>query len=226
MRHAAELGVECLQFGTDFGIETHSTGFKWHWQHHQHSFDAQPCLLGDYQLRNIASVLMAVECLSDLLPVSQAAIDHAVKTSRVKGRLQITEGRIPLILDVAHNPQAVMALRDNLPQSLNFSRLHAVFGILSDKDVLSIIDIIGPMIESWHLVGIETARGQSAAKLRASMLEYGIQSSMDCFDSVADALRSARSISEPGDAILVFGSFVVVGDALRMLQKSSAAELI
>ncbi|MEN8178549.1 MAG: bifunctional tetrahydrofolate synthase/dihydrofolate synthase [Pseudomonadota bacterium] len=219
LQQAADLGAQCFQFGRDFRIEPHAEGFSWHGQHHQQRFNTRPSLLGDFQLQNAASVLMAVECLSDCLPVRQAAIEQAMKTSRLKGRLQIIEGDIPIILDVAHNPQAVMALRDNLPEYLDEIRLHAVFGLLSDKDVESIIDIIGPSIESWHLVGIESERGQSAAQLQACLEAAGIERIIGSYDSVAKALNSARSTAEPGDAVLVFGSFVIVGEALGMLEK-------
>ena len=220
LAHAAELGANCFQSGRDFSIQRSEQGFVWNAKHHHYVYNFRPGLLGDFQLQNASSVLMAIKCLSETLPVEQTAIEQGIKTSRLMGRLQILPGEIPVILDVAHNPQAVMALRDNLPQFADFSRLHAVFGLLSDKDVASIIDIMGPMIASWHLVSIDTARGQSANQLRACLHEAGIQQNIECCDSVAEALRSARSTAGPGDAILVFGSFIIVGEALSMLQKS------
>ena len=225
LEHARNIGAVCLRFGMDFTLERQEVGFTWHGRSHRQVFEHNPSLVGDFQFRNAALVLMTVECFSDVLPVTPGEIAMAMQTTRLKGRFQRINGDIPIILDVAHNPQSVMTLRDNLAQLTSGSRLHAVFGLLSDKDLGSILRLIEPMIDSWHLVGIETSRGQSARQLMSAMRKSGVETRISAFASVSEALDSARAAATVGDAILIFGSFIVVGQALDLLEKNGAAEL-
>lgn len=226
LTYAAELGADCLQLGRDFAINPLCTGYRWQGRRGEHISTTRPALPGEFQWRNLACARMAVECLADALPVTESAIDRGVASSRLKGRMQIFDGEIPLILDVAHNAQAVTALCENLRTMLPEHRLHAVFGLLSDKDLGAILQPISPMIESWYLVSIETARGQSAQQLAGRLRDTGIQGPIGCFDNVAAAVDAAKSAAVQGDAILVFGSFILVGAALVLLEKPDASSLI
>ncbi|MDJ0807439.1 MAG: bifunctional tetrahydrofolate synthase/dihydrofolate synthase [Gammaproteobacteria bacterium] len=225
-QHAFEIGAECLQLGRDFRVEADATGFSWSGPHQQYHIRRMPSESADHQLRNAATALMAVDRLSEALPVAREAVLRAMESSRLKGRLQIVDNEIPLLLDVAHNPQAVRILCDSLPKMLPGKRIHAVFGLLSDKDVATIMEIISPRIASWYLVDTGSERGQSAAQLQARMAAAGVQRIVAGFASAVEALASARVGAQTGDAILVFGSFVIVGQVLETLEKSAHNELI
>jgi dihydrofolate synthase/folylpolyglutamate synthase len=140
--------------------------------------------------------------------------------------MQIISGTPPIILDVAHNPQAVKALRGNLDHLALAGRLHAVFGILTDKDLAAIVEIIAPKLASWHLVNTVGPRGQSAEQLKSRLARLGIKENLCSCGSVAAALQSAKSQAGEADTILVFGSFLVVGEFLENLNKTDPIELI
>jgi dihydrofolate synthase/folylpolyglutamate synthase len=169
---------------------------------------------------------MVSECLSESLPLSLTSIESALQTVQLPGRMQIIPGNPRIVLDVAHNPQAVQSLRDNLEELALDGRWHAVFGILSDKDLTSILPIIAPLISSWHLVDTSGPRGQSADGLLTRMTALGITQNLFNCGNLPTALQSARQLAGTADAILVFGSFLVVGEFLDDLNESDANELI
>ncbi len=117
-------------------------------------------------------------------------------------------------------------MRDNLSDLSLTGRLHAVFGILADKDLASIVQIIAPKLASWHLVDTEGPRGQTAEQLQSRIAKLGIERNLFSCGSVDAALKSAQAQAVGEDAILVFGSFLVVGKLLEYLDKTDPIELL
>ena len=130
------------------------------------------------------------------------------------------------MLDVAHNPQALQSLRDNLAELAIPGRWHGVFGLLSDKDLPAILSVIAPVIDSWHLVDTPGARGQSAEHLKSRMAKLGITRNLFSCGELSVALDSAKRLAGGQDGILVFGSFLVVGEFLEKLNTKGSIELI
>ena len=83
------------------------------------------------------------------------------------GRFQIVPGQPTLVLDVAHNPQAVAALALNLDQMGFFPRTLAVFGAMRDKDLAGVLARMAPLVDDWHLTDLPTPRAASAGELAA-----------------------------------------------------------
>jgi dihydrofolate synthase/folylpolyglutamate synthase len=224
--HAHALGAMVYQAGVDFSYEKSQGGFNWRTDSLSWSRLPAPRLSGSSQLDNASAVLMVCRLLAQTLPITQAAAEQALRAVHLSGRLQWIASEPPVLLDVAHNPQAVSVVRDYLTGLAISGRVHAVFGLLADKDVSAIADIIGARIDHWHLVGTEGGRGQSAEALCCGLQAAGVPGTLSCHHSVASALDQARSEAEKSDLILIFGSFIVVGEALRCLQEPSAGELV
>ena len=62
-----------------------------------------------------------------------------LKNAKIVGRFQVFETKPTVILDVAHNPQSIDILKDNLKKYFPNKKFHAVFGVLKDKDVDEIL---------------------------------------------------------------------------------------
>jgi len=225
-RHAQQVGAKVFTAERDFRVKPDSHGFAWTGRVQRYCGLTLPGLRGTFQIHNAAAVLMVSECLSESLPLSLTSIESALQTVQLPGRMQIIPGNPRIVLDVAHNPQAVQSLRDNLEELALDGRWHAVFGILSDKDLTSILPIIAPLISSWHLVDTSGPRGQSADGLLTRMTALGITQNLFNCGNLPTALQSARQLAGTADAILVFGSFLVVGEFLDDLNKRDRNELI
>jgi dihydrofolate synthase/folylpolyglutamate synthase len=183
-----------------------------------------PSLRGPHQLRNAAGALAALEALESLLPVSQQAVREGLLRASIEARFQVLPGRPPVILDVAHNPQAAEALAATLDQHPCQGRTHAVFAMLRDKDAGGVVEQIGSRIDRWYLAPTSGARGMDAQTLASIVqrLPAIAGRAVERFDSVPAALAAAQSSALADDRILVFGSFVTVADAVRALHIGSA----
>jgi dihydrofolate synthase/folylpolyglutamate synthase len=215
-RVAQEKGAQLWQMGRDFGFSRE----KDHW-----SFQCgpenlgplpPPGLHGQFQYCNASSALAALMTIKDRLPVSPQAINQGLKTAALPGRFQIcTLDSHEVILDVAHNPQAAEMLSQNLAQRSCSGLTRAVFGMLKDKDIASVVQLINPQVDVWYLAPIEEKRGAQLEDLHQALaLSRG--ELRDCY-SVTDAFTRACQEAQPQDRILVFGSFVTVGAVLGLL---------
>lgn len=66
--------------------------------------------------------------------MSADAIRLGVRQARLHGRFEIASERPRVILDVAHNPQAMAGLAGNLEAMPCAGKTLAVVGMLADKD--------------------------------------------------------------------------------------------
>jgi dihydrofolate synthase / folylpolyglutamate synthase len=178
-----------------------------------------PSLRGPHQLRNAAGALAALEALEATLPVSQQAVREGLLRARIEARFQVLPGRPAVILDVAHNPQAAEALAATLDQHPCAGRTHAVFAMLRDKDAAGVVEQIGSRVDRWYLAPTSGPRGMDAQTLTSIVRQVPAIAPRDVerFESVPDALAAARSAAAADDRIVVFGSFVTVADAVRVL---------
>jgi dihydrofolate synthase/folylpolyglutamate synthase len=106
------------------------------------------------------------------------------------GRFQVLPGRPAIILDVAHNPQAVSALADNLRDMAFFTRTIAVVGMLADKDIAGSLAPLAGMVDTWLLADLDVPRGASAAVLAAAVSGAGLRGHVECFASPRASLRA------------------------------------
>jgi len=174
-----------------------------------------PALRGGHQLANAATALAALHLLHERLPVGMGAVREALVGIELPGRLQVLPGRPVTVLDVAHNPQAVAALEDNLGAMGFHPRSSAVFGIMTDKDIDGVIAAVRRRIDRWLVATLPPPRGATAARLRERLLAAGVNSAdIECFDDPASAYRAARGRATEADRIIVFGSFLTVAAAL------------
>ncbi len=175
---------------------------------------AYPALRGANQLLNASAVLTALELLRERIPVSMQAVRQGLMTVDLPGRFQVLPGRPAVVLDVAHNPQAAGVLAENLSNMGFHPETWAVFGVYGDKDVEGIASLLRSRIDHWFLASLPGPRGLSSEALRARLEKAGISAEFACFGSPAEAYAAVRAKANESDRIIVFGSFVTVGEVL------------
>ncbi len=175
-----------------------------------------PTLLGTIQYRNAATAITALQLLGLADSCQRERVARGLRTVRLPGRFQIVPGEIEWVLDVAHNEPAAQVLAHALAARPAAGQTFAVVGLLADKDAPAIARLLDGCIDHWVLSGIDDEpRGLSAAALAARLPP--LRSAVELASGVASACARARERARPGDRIVVFGSFHVVGPALSWL---------
>ena len=224
VEHARRIAADLRLVGSDFGYRRQER----HWQFWSsvegrptgHDELPYPALHGLPQLQNASAALAALATLHEHLPVSLPQIRQGLREARLPGRFQILPGRPAVVLDVAHNPQAARVLADNLDvliaQNAARGKTWAVFGMLRDKDIASVVAALAGRIEHWLPCSLDGPRAASAAELSTLLANAGI-SAGQMFESPAAAFRHAHEKAGDDDRILVFGSFQTVAGVLHEL---------
>jgi dihydrofolate synthase/folylpolyglutamate synthase len=215
---AYRIGASAVRANCDFFFAPNDDGETWHWREVNFGLDLpMPALAAPVQLRNAATAIAALRALD--IPMTREAIAQGIADAHVAGRLQrFARDGVEIVVDVGHNPQAARALSEWLAASPVAGRTFAVYAALGDKDAAGVVAALADRIDGWHLAGLEATgpRGQSAAAF-ADRLRGTPAGSGATHTTVEDALAAARSTAEPGDRILVFGSFHTVAAAISVL---------
>ena len=95
----------------------------------------------------------------------------------------------------------------------------AVCGVLSDKDVEGIASELRTSFDRWIIVGLQGARALPPDELAGRVRNVGANVEAVATDVVAGC-QAAEALAQPGDRIVVFGSFLTVGPALGWLYTS------
>ncbi len=177
-----------------------------------------PSLEGVNQIDNAAGVLAIVAKLLDRLPVTPEAIAQGLTNTTVVGRFQKIADMPLTYIDVGHNPHAALVLAKNVASLPTTGKKCAVFGMLADKDMQSVAEIMRECFDAWYIAPLPPPRGANVQQLRRAMLEAGIDGAkIKEYSSVEEALVAAQKESQSADALVVFGSFVTVTSVLSSL---------
>jgi dihydrofolate synthase / folylpolyglutamate synthase len=177
-------------------------------------------LIGRHQLRNIALAIAAAEELQDqgFRQITPDSIERGVRATRWPGRFQVlpARGREPeYVFDVAHNPAGAWALRSTLSAVCGDRPITMVFGVMRDKAVAEIAEILFPIAE--HVIATHADNPRSATPDEIRQAASRVATDIQEADNVAFALEKARRTAGPGGLAVVTGSIYIVGEAMRSL---------
>lgn len=212
-RHA---GADLRRLGRDFGY-LRQEGQWQYWGRDGRRLGglAFPALRGDCQLANASCAMAALDALRERLPVTAQDIRRGLAEVEIPGRCQVVPGRPQLVLDVAHNPQAAVALAASLGGMGFAHATWAVFGMMADKDIAGVIEEIRPRIDHWLVCDLPGMRAARAEDIAAMLEKVGAGGTVECFASPAAALFHAREKAGDDDRILAFGSFLTVAGVMQ-----------
>lgn len=208
---AADAGAHVQRVGVDFDYAPEADGWRW-WQDAGAPISLPlPGTGGDYQLANAASAVAATAALG--VDLGSRALAAGLSAVRVPGRFEILPAErsadaTEVVLDVAHNPAAAAALAGRLGRT--DGRTLAVVAMYADKDIEAVVAELAAVMDAWFPAGLPLPRGASGERLQRAIGALGAEATPMMDDPVA-AFEAARAAANPGDRIVVAGSFAIVG---------------
>ena len=172
-------------------------------------------LPGTYQLKNVKTVLSAVE---ELRKQGFAISDEQIKTalSQVKkltglhGRWETLSHHPLTICDTGHNPEGITEVLKNI-ESTPHENLHVVIGVVNDKDISKILAML-PKHATYYFCKPDIPRGLDAELLQQKAETYGLHG--EIYVSVKAALKTAQSQADKNDLVFIGGSTFVVAEVV------------
>ncbi|MGG5488084.1 bifunctional folylpolyglutamate synthase/dihydrofolate synthase [Gaetbulibacter sp. PBL-D1] len=172
-------------------------------------------LKGSYQQKNIKTVLQTLQILKqNNFNISQKNIalglNSVVSNTGLKGRWQILQESPKVICDTAHNKEGLTYVVNQLKTEV-YNKLHIVFGVVSDKDLSTIIAIL-PKKATYYFCRPNISRGLDENNLKDTFKAHGFAGKS--YSSVNEALSNAKKSAKPEDLIYVGGSTFVVAEII------------
>jgi dihydrofolate synthase/folylpolyglutamate synthase len=178
-------------------------------------------LIGSHQALNAATALATIEHVRKAgFAITDRAIDSGLRTVNWAGRLEVIRRGPWLILDVAHNAESALRLREALTTAfpvLPEGKLILVFGAYTDKDVKGMFGELLPITSTLVLLRANSPRAYEIEQLEPMARATGFSGDILSADSVGSALQLAEKLAQPTDMICVTGSLSVVGEMRDVL---------
>lgn len=229
-RRVAEVGATMVREGVDFGVVEQYTavgGQQVSVQGLGARYDEIFVPLhGPHQAQNVAVAIAAVESFlgGQALPIDVVRAAFAGVAS--PGRLEVVRRSPTVVLDAAHNPHGVEALVTAVQESFSFAPLIAVVGVMGDKDVEQMLELLDPVVSQIVCTQNSTPRSMRAADLGDVADGIFGTDRVLVVPRLDDAIERAIALAETSEGyeealgsggVLVTGSVVTVGEARVLL---------
>ena len=169
-------------------------------------------LAGDYQLENARTALAAIEVLTlnGELDISPEDIRRGLFNAVNPARLETLCGSPLVLLDGAHNPNGIGALKQAIDRFLEGKKILCVLGMLADKDIDSALRLLDGVFEAIYTVPIDNPRALAPDLLAEKCRSHAAE--VRAFDSAELAFDTAFERAERENAaVLVCGSLYLAG---------------
>ncbi|MDO4542929.1 MAG: folate family ECF transporter S component [Clostridia bacterium] len=170
-------------------------------------------LAGTYQIYNAAVVLETVAALRDGgWKISDKAVYEGMGSTLWPARFEIMSEKPLFIVDGGHNPMGVRGTMDTANTLFPDKKFKLIVGMMADKDVSSILDLILPKAKRVYTAAPDNPRSMPADELAKQIQGRGFQAT--ACNSVEEATRIALHEAEESDIILATGS-LYMAEAVR-----------
>jgi len=185
-------------------------------------------LKGEYQRKNLQTILCAISTLQSTTDIkrhkfysriSEKAIEKGLlnvcRNTNLMGRWQTMQEKPKVICDIGHNVGGITYVAQQLKKQ-KYQQLRIVFGMVSDKDVNSVLDIM-PKDASYYFCQASVKRAMNHEELGRIASTHHLKGKT--FPTVGQAYQSALQESGQKDLIFIGGSNFVVADFLSFKEK-------
>jgi len=209
------------QLGKEFrvdlkNISNHKLKFDYFGMGHRLQ-DLETSLIGKHQAYNASLAVTAGLLLNSRgCKITDSAIRQGLLTTHWDGRIEIAQKSPILVLDCAHNPESVRILTATLREYFTYKRRYVILGIMKDKAIDDIIEIIDDFADHIILVKPQQERSADPEILLTKLAKS--QKVVEIIEEIPYALGIIGDICNPDDIICVTGSIYTVAEAKKSIE--------
>lgn len=179
--------------------------------------DVEVGLSGRHQLANAATSIATLAAVAAQVAVDETAIRGGLCHVRWPGRYETVQRSPRIILDGAHNLDAMLALVAELAQDVANRPLRVLFAAMGDKDWPAMIGVLGPRCASAVVTEVIPERAAPLERLREEFERF-CPTTVERDPALAfDRMRDQTSRDE---VVLVTGSLFLVGRIHQHLREA------
>ena len=174
---------------------------------------------GRHQIRNAATAVLAVRAAG--IEVSDDAVENGLANAYLPGRFEIISEEPCIIIDGAHNPDAVEVLIDTFSEYLsskNAIKPLVIFGCMKDKNHFDMIKSLAEKLPSCDFMSVAVAydRAEDPEVIREEFISQGC----DCTAALNVREACEYAAASGCDCMLVTGSIYLAGEMRSLLRNN------
>ena len=156
-------------------------------------------MLGKYQVDNACLAIEVLDKLNEM-GFNINNIEKSLKNAQWSCRFQVINKEPLIIVDGAHNPHGINALKENVELYLKNKDTVFITGVLKDKDYNTIAETMSPLATKIYTIQSQNPRALQAEEYAKAISKYN--KNVESCKSILQAVKSALKYKN----ILVFGS--------------------
>ncbi|CEO27200.1 bifunctional folylpolyglutamate synthase/dihydrofolate synthase [Paraclostridium sordellii] len=180
--------------------------------------DLQINLIGDHQVKNSVVALTTIELIKNKLEIliSEEDLRKGLMETKWPGRIEKIKENPMFIIDGAHNEEGAESLAKSIDKYFKGKNKILLIGMLEDKDINSVLDILIPRFNSVITTTPDNPRAIDAVKLKEKIEKYNIE--VICKEDINDAVKYVIENSKEKDVIISAGSLYMIGHVRTIMK--------
>ena len=181
-------------------------------------------LMGKHQIENAAVAVMTAQLIHNLdSRITNKTIDDALSLVSWPARFErVDMGKQKIIIDGAHNPAGMQALRESLDLYYPVEERVYLLGILKDKDIEQMLGILLRPNDTVIVTVPHSDRASDPQSLTGQVARF-VQHVETMADN-AEALNRALELANSEKMLIMAGSLYLVGGLRQMLLDKKGGE--
>ena len=182
--------------------------------------EMETALIGHHQIRNCINAINTVEYLRNsgkVEGITDKSIREGIKKTVWPGRIEKIQDLPMTIIDGAHNEDGAKSLAEVIKNNLDGKKINLLIGMLEDKDVDTVLDILIPLCNKVVTTLPESPRSMTAENLADKIKKYDKYTESET--DIEKALKRIEDISSDDDIIVCAGSLYMIGTVRAIFRK-------
>jgi dihydrofolate synthase/folylpolyglutamate synthase len=177
-------------------------------------------VLGEHQALNCGLALALLDELKrqGMEIDDDRAIEGLAKV-RLPGRMELIRTDPRVLVDGAHNAASMQALMRGMAQHISYDSMVMVFGCAADKDIPGMMDQIATGADKVIFTRASNNPRAADPKDLAEVYDERCGRVAQVVETLEEAIRVAHNAVSREDIICITGSFYLVGEAKKLLQR-------
>lgn len=177
-------------------------------------------LAGAHQIENAKTALAVIEMLrlNGMLSVTDTQVVEGFANAVNPARLELISKEPIVLLDGAHNPNGIEALKNAVQTFLKDKYVIGIMGMLADKDIDSSLKLLEGVFNTIYTVPVNNPRALSSSALATKCARFF--DDVKIFETPQHAVDVAlEQAKKAGFAVVVCGSLYLAGEIRPYIQQ-------
>lgn len=180
-------------------------------------------LHGEHQARNALLGLVAAETFFGGGALDGDVVEQGFAGVDSPARLELVRTSPTVLVDGAHNPAGIAALREAVDEAFTLQRLVGIVGVMTDKNAEAILSELVPLLDEVVITQSRSERaydGQDLADLAEEVFDPDQVHRAERLDEAIDVATTRAESDDSQAGVLITGSILLVAEARILLGRN------